>query len=408
MKKILIYMSFLICLLSFVMAVQTPVFTSPASSGLTTQSNTQTLTASGCTAGYKYSIYSNLVLPNISVLSPNTVGTVTVTTATDGTYFYQALCGNNYLPINYSKLLHWISLDNSMSNYTSNKTNCSTGMQADMRNLTTANNITSKVNEGMSMDGKDQYINMSIVDLTSYSFTVSAWFKWNGAAANNMVVSLGNGTNTAYSIYITSTGTIATLAHNTTATVGPGFVALTPNVWHNALLIRTVAGNTVSMYLDNVYQGTSGTIGGNIPPVTQLMIGKENSVAAPYFFNGTVDEVLIYNNTFTVNQQTALYELNNNDTGYSVTGNWTYQRLTNEQTAAKTGCNSTKLIIFAGLALIAVAMIVLSAFGIVNIFNGHSDVGSLSAVAVGLIALAVVILLGYYIISTAGASICMA
>jgi hypothetical protein len=412
MKKILIYMTAMVFLMSIAFSVdQVPIFTSPATSGLTINANTQILTTTNCTAGYKYTIYYGMSSPpNITALSPNIVGTATITTLIDSTYYYQSLCGNGYQPSNYSKLVAWFPLDDSITDYTlQNTTNSSNHVYVgNLSNITT--NATGMVKQGIDFNGKDKIIISAFPDMTPYTTTISVWFKAKPTGSNGYIVTLGNGQNNSMGIYVTTANTIAAyIFSNSSVALGGGFVPISTDAWYNAALVYVPnPGGSISLYLNGTLQNSVSIAAYTILQNTELRIGGEGVYGTEYFFNGTIDEVLIYNNTFTNNQMKSLYLLENNDTGYSAIGNWVYARLDAVTTAAKVSCQNTKAIIFSGLALIIVAAIVLAAFGIISLFSGGGNVASLGAVAIGLVGLAVVVMVGYYIISATGSAICLA
>ncbi len=94
-------------------------------------------------------------------------------------------------------------------------------------------------------------------------------------------------------------------------------------------------------------------------------------------------------------------ELNNTD--------WTmFYIYTTRTCSARDSCLATRATVFAGFALIAVAMIVLSAFGIIKLITGDMTGAALGVIAITIIGLAVIIMIGYYITSTVGESVCNA
>lgn len=111
--------------------------------------------------------------------------------------------------------------------------------------------------------------------------------------------------------------------------------------------------------------------------------------------------ILVNSTTSTSNTLMSTKLLDNRN--YTITYTTTTRTITSD---AAISCGGTKMTIFAGFALLAVAMIVLAAFGIVSIFNGSSGMGSFSAIGIGIMGLAIVIMIGYYIISTVGAAVC--
>lgn len=71
-------------------------------------------------------------------------------------------------------------------------------------------------------------------------------------------------------------------------------------------------------------------------------------------------------------------------------------------------CAQTKITIFAAFSLIALFAIVGSAFMIIKVFDGNFDSSLLLTMVLIVIGLAIILLIGYYIISAVSASICLA
>jgi len=131
---------------------------------------------------------------------------------------------------------------------------------------------------------------------------------------------------------------------------------------------------------------------------------------------------LCYNKSFTTT--TDLFDLTlgytvTPSTAYGGTTVWTINRpeltgqdwsttytINTRTCAATASCKATQQTIFAGFGLIAVGIIVLSAFALINLSSGNGI--DLTAVAVGAIAIAIVIMVGYVIISQVGQTICQA
>lgn len=89
--------------------------------------------------------------------------------------------------------------------------------------------------------------------------------------------------------------------------------------------------------------------------------------------------------------------------------NWMVSYTYNQrQCDVRNACTNTQRVLYAGLALIVLAAIIVSAFALVAMFNG-GDMSSaaLSAVAVGIVGLGIAVMIGYYIFSAVGASVCI-
>ena len=88
---------------------------------------------------------------------------------------------------------------------------------------------------------------------------------------------------------------------------------------------------------------------------------------------------------------------------------WTvFYTYTDRECAARDSCLGTRATIYAGFALIAVAIIVLSSFAIIKLISGDMTGVALGVLAVSIIGLAVIIMIGYYITSVVGTSVCNA
>jgi len=79
---------------------------------------------------------------------------------------------------------------------------------------------------------------------------------------------------------------------------------------------------------------------------------------------------------------------------------------TDRTCAARDSCQATKLTIYGGFSLLAVAMIVLGAFALIKLTSGGG--ADLSVVTIGIIGLGIVLMVGYYIVSIVAQSICQA
>lgn len=89
--------------------------------------------------------------------------------------------------------------------------------------------------------------------------------------------------------------------------------------------------------------------------------------------------------------------------------NWTmFYTYTTRTCSARDSCLATRVTIFAGFALLAVAIVVLSAFAIIKLISGDMTGAALGVLTVSIIGLGVVIMIGYYITSTVGTSVCNA
>jgi hypothetical protein len=177
------------------------------------------------------------------------------------------------------------------------------------------------------------------------------------------------------------------------------------------LKVYNYTDQTILMPAGNyTYNATLGTISWN-----NLTIAKWNNTEVLVCYNKTyststniVSDDEYYTGavyTSSVGTTGSYWTLLNNDlngTDWDVTYNyWT------QDCSVSTQCNNTKGILFAGFGLIALAAIVLAAFLIVNMVrDSQFDAGSIIAIVISIIALSVVILVGYIITAAVAANVC--
>lgn len=166
------------------------------------------------------------------------------------------------------------------------------------------------VGKGYLFDGVNDYLNLgSSAIITTPIFSISSWFKtnitsgyifnqWTGGGGNGTVsVSIGNS-----KIYV--------YFQNSTAPYGQ-VVVMQPsvnsndNLWH--LVTVTSNGTNVSLYFDGTLRASSSNDGTlNIVPYTY--IGFSVAGGASYF-NGSIDDVKIYNRSLGASEILDLYNL---------------------------------------------------------------------------------------------------
>ena len=76
------------------------------------------------------------------------------------------------------------------------------------------------------------------------------------------------------------------------------------NQWYN--VVWTCDGTTVKMYVDCVLVGTAPSTFGTFSNSFDLYIGKLNNAQYPYWLNGDLDDIRIYNRALNNQEITAL------------------------------------------------------------------------------------------------------
>jgi hypothetical protein len=198
--------------------------------------------------------------------------------------------------------------------------------------------VDGKYRKARSFDGSSDYINtgnfISLFAAPGNTWTVGAWFKWvespvtrgtgnvshtilgkSGGIATAATFTLYNGINTAYGT--TENYTMIGLRGVNTA-VSPS--AVNDNNWHYAAI--TWDGSTAKMYFDGEYQGDAN-VGTAVEQSQNLIIGSTSNGSSSHCFQGTIDEVLLFNTALDSTQIENLYNssrpsTNPSDTLYAI------------------------------------------------------------------------------------------
>jgi len=144
--------------------------------------------------------------------------------------------------------------------------------------------------------------------------------------------------------------------------------------------------------------------------------------------NGTLARIC-YNKTFTVADNllnataytgsiwgiTGTYNDYTSDIGFRTLtnqldgSNWTATySLTTRTCNARDSCTNTQGVIYAGLGLLIIVAIALAAFAIIQIFSGGDfSPALLSVTVVSILGLGIIVMIGFYIVSKVGESVCV-
>lgn len=149
----------------------------------------------------------------------------------------------------------------------------------------------------IDFNGTSDYVNSgNNVNLTG-SFSASAWIKRD--AANGTILSKKNAT-TGYDFFINASGNAQmTWTNGVTTQSITSTIAIPVSKWHNVAV--TYDGTTAKMYIDGVLNNSANLLA----PQTnafEFLVAASNSASLTKYFNGTIDEVRIWNTALSVNQ----------------------------------------------------------------------------------------------------------
>jgi hypothetical protein len=156
--------------------------------------------------------------------------------------------------------------------------------------------------EGFVFDGKDDYISIphdgSLVPYEE--ITLSAWVNF-GTTGNYQIVIMKN---VDYEMDVRSNGLLRLGIYNSSGTRVAWDISagLSTDTWQHILM--TYNGSTISGYVNGVLKGTNSQVGPIRNTGSPLLIGEYSS---DYWYNGTIDEVMVINRSLSQAEISALY-----------------------------------------------------------------------------------------------------
>jgi len=291
---------------------------------------------------YKYSGQNGLAYHNVSGPFENwkfSASISNVTGPTGGQVFV--------LPTNPESLVGFWPFDNRSGSvaydYSGNRNN------GTLTNMNTTGNSTSGWQDSanckagrscLRFDGVDDYVSVPWSSSLNVSDPLSfgVWFylnSWKDVSNQYFVVAL-RGTPT-WIWTLEGTGTTTQLRFRVGSAGNPGVTTsgLQLNTWYHA--VATISSGEGKLYVNGNYIGNFST--GTLPTNTQsYMIGAYTS--SSYRFNGTIDEVMVFNRSLTAGEVTALYELSAKK--LDVTGTQTITAKTNVSVVLSNPAGRTK------------------------------------------------------------------
>ena len=173
--------------------------------------------------------------------------------------------------------------------------------------------VSGKYNNACGFDGVDDSINISStkddINFKNKDFSILLWAKINNFNADagyvRRFIVLKNGTYTLEFATYTSTNPIAFRIN----TSDRGYISnsLNTGVWYNIVLTKNSSGYYIFINGSNmpVIPGGFGT-----SSTGEAQIGRKTPLADQGRFNGTMDEVMIWNRTLSASEIQTIYNMN--------------------------------------------------------------------------------------------------
>ena len=205
-------------------------------------------------------------------------------------------------------LYHLNELSGNITDYSNNSINATTSGGV-------LYNQQGKFEGAMSFDGIDDYLNLGSAQLisTNTPFTISMWFRSGGLSPSNdfdMIFSTKTNQVQNWRFGISNYAGFSDITFGSSAnfiSAKTGSVGLVSNTWYNLIIVYngTNANSLTSykLYLSGAEKSLSASSPYGVE-TGNTYIGRSTG---GYYFNGSIDEVAIWNRSLTLSEITELY-----------------------------------------------------------------------------------------------------
>ena len=152
-------------------------------------------------------------------------------------------------------------------------------------------------------DGINDSISLSSISaLTGENVTVSAWINWKGGSGTTDTILSQSNSTYGYCLYVNNTNSTPSFRLNDTKAVSS--VNLT-NGWHHIVGTPNKNSSLLKIYVDGRLYGNVYKAGSGID--SDAFVGFDN---VSNYFNGTIDEVAVWNRTLSNDEIARMYNRN--------------------------------------------------------------------------------------------------
>lgn len=207
---------------------------------------------------------------------------------------------------------HYKMNDNLATNVIIDETGSHNGTVEDATGTATSafHSVAGKINLAQNFDGVDDYMDFGSagnLDITG-NFTIGAWVKKIADAGSYPDVIGKLDVVRGYGLYVNNTTGIAGIMGNGAALKVTAAHTPTNGVWYFYVVVYDTTAQTLTLYVDGVFHNSVDTTGVIASTINNLRMGRHFTDWATFgYFNGHIDNVMIFNRALTPLEISYLY-----------------------------------------------------------------------------------------------------
>lgn len=169
-----------------------------------------------------------------------------------------------------------------------------------------------KVGNGAVFDGSSSRIVLAPIPTLTTNFTVAMWVKPDVVSGARDLYNNGSQANF---LRMGIVGTGIRVAEDNIADYPLGGALAAGNWYHIAFVKSSDAGSNVKAYINGIATGTTASVGTISTPSGTAYLGRY-AIASSSYFDGSMDEVGMWNRALSAEEVALLYSLGNGGTSY--------------------------------------------------------------------------------------------
>ncbi|RLE40285.1 hypothetical protein DRJ16_07295, partial [Candidatus Woesearchaeota archaeon] len=176
-----------------------------------------------------------------------------------------------------------------------------------------------RVGKAYEFDGDGDYITVDSVtaDLENENISIAFWLKSGDTSDQSFFVSFHNNIGSNKLLIGRQTGSNKLSIYNGTHWAGTSSAEVIDDNWHFVTIIFDTVADNVSIYIDGNYDFSVGCMN-DILSTDKFTIGMEWDGSNPSdFFNGTLDEIIVFDRLLSLNEIKELYNLTKGKYAYA-------------------------------------------------------------------------------------------